>query len=220
LTFFSVVFRKSANRKYVLLICILSFIIIGTIFRVIRANGIDLVEQKMALWNDSFRTVITMRLDAIIYGVLMAYLKIYLPDFFKQYRYLFVLIGIIILVIAFKLVFLSPNFLNAAVFAHTYYFSMVGIGMALMLPYFYYLKIQKIFLIHFFTIISVLSYSIYLINYSLIQHPLIYFIPSDSILYCIIKSIIAVITTIIISSILYKIVETPFMNLRKKILHE
>ena len=220
LTLLSILFKKSRNRKFVLLTCILSFIIFGTIFRILRASEIDFSKYEINLWNDDFRTVITMRLDAIIYGVLMAYLKKFLPQYFKKFRYVFLIIGLTVLVIAFKLVFLTPGNIGCLSFAHTYYFSMVGIGMSLMLPYFYNLKLKKVFLIKFFTIISVLSYSIYLINYSLIKYPIVYLMPSSSLLFCIIKFIIAIVLTLIISCLLYITVETPFMNLRKRILNE
>jgi len=220
LTLFSILSKKSRNRKLVLLTCILSFIIFGTFFRILRARGIDFEEHQMNLWNDSFRTVMTMRLDAIIYGVLMAYMKIFLPQYFKKFRYLFLFIGLSVLIIAFKLAFLTPGNMGCLSFTHTYYFSMVGIGMSFMLPYFFHLKIEKGFFIHLFTTISVLSYSIYLVNYSLVQYPINYIMPSSSLLFCIIKFITAIVLTLIISCILYIKVETPFMNFRKRILNE
>lgn len=220
LTLFAIAFKKSEKRKYVLLTCILIFIIGGTLIRSFEVTNMDLNAIKMSLWNDNFRTVILMRLDAIIYGVLMAFIKIYLPTTFTKYRYLFLILGVAILIVAFKLYFYPSAQFNSLLFSHTYYFTLVGIGMSLTLPFFYHLKINRIFWIKFFTTISVLSYSIYLVNYSIVENTLNYLIPNDAIIFGMIKCFLALVFTFTISALLYKYIETPFMNYRKKLLNE
>jgi peptidoglycan/LPS O-acetylase OafA/YrhL len=220
LTFLALVKAKIVSKKHTLLFSIIGFITIGTIIRISYANSANFEIIKNSLWNRDIRTSILMRLDAIIYGVLFAYFKIYFPEFFKKFRFVFLALGIGILCFAFKTMFLNSNFSNALYFSHGLYFSFVGLGMAFLLPWFYHLKINSLLLVRGFTFLSVISYSIYLVNYTLIQHTVEHFIVGENLSISVFKCCLCVLLTLVISTLLYKFIETPFMNLRKKIIHE
>lgn len=207
-------------RKYILLTIILFFIIMGTLIRVYYAIDKNFIQDGLNLWNSDVRTAVIMRIDAIIYGVLMAFFKIYYEELFIKHRYVLLVIGLLILLVKFKLMFLNINKLEGFKFAFTYYFSFVGLGMCLLLPYFYSLKLTNKLLIQFFSLISVISYSLYLVNYFLVQHYINYFIDDATIKIRIVKFVLACLFTFTFSILLYKYIETPFMNIRKKILNE
>jgi len=203
-------------RQYLLFAYIVFFILTGTLLRYLYLQKTEFNEVNSALWNKDIRTAVVMRLDAIIYGVLMAYFKIYHSDLFTKWRYVFFVVGIGILIFAFNRMFMNPSPLIAFQFSNSYYFTFVGIGMALLLPYFYSLKVKRLFLMRFFTFISVISYSIYLVNYSIVQCSIEYYITGDTIGICVLKCSLAVLFTCLLSIVLYKYIETPFMNLREK----
>ena len=207
-------------RKWLLLMTIITFIAGGVFFRLDYTLGANFNIIGNSLWNENIRTVVLMRIDAIIYGVLFAFLNIYYKDYLKKIRFKLAFFGTLILLYSFNKYFLNANKTDAFIFSHGIYFSFVGIGFAMWIPFFNYLRIGSSILLNLFTIISVLSYSFYLINYSLIQKNILILMENNSILFCFVKYFLCVFLTIIISIILYKYVEMPFMKLRKRIIYE
>ncbi len=218
LTFFVLFLSSKTDRKSFLLYLILFFILLGSSLRIYYT-----ISHQMSLnissWNREIRTSILMRTDAIIYGVLMAYGQIYFPLWLKKLRYYFFIIGICLLIISFSLFFIFTDIILSKMFAFSFYFNFVGLGMAMLIPFFYHLKMSNKLAINAFSLISIISYSTYLVNYSIVEYSIKYFIPTEiGIVNNLSKFILAYILTFFLSVILYKYIETPFMNLRKRIL--
>jgi peptidoglycan/LPS O-acetylase OafA/YrhL len=172
---------------------------------------IDFENHGMSMWNEKIRTSVFTRFDSIVYGSLMAYLKMYYDGHFFKYRFHFLLAGLIIHFASFALVFLSKNYL----FAHTIYYSFVGIGFAFTLPFFYQMKIRNIIIVKIVTVISVLSYSAYLVNYYFVHNLVNYFLTGHTLYQCFMKFFIALCSVGVLSLLMFKYIETPFMNLRR-----
>jgi len=220
LTLINYLSNNFSVRKWLLLITIITFIIGGLFFRINYNLSSNFNSIGITCWNRDIRTSVLMRIDAIIYGVLFAFLNIYYSDYLKNLRYVFAFFGSMILAYSFDRFFLNTNKLDAVIFSHSLYFSFVGIGFAMWIPFFNYLRINSVFLIKVFTLISVLSYSFYLINFSLIQNIILRILENNSLILCFVKFLFCVISTFFVSLVLYKFVELPFMKLRKKIIYE
>ncbi len=220
LTTIAYISNKNEMRKFILFVFILCFILVGIAIRFNNINHFDFNDVKKLNWNTQIRTAVLMRIDAIVYGVLMAYFKIYYINMFHKFRYLLLSFGCFILLTAFYFMFLNNNDIQATQFSYGLYFTCVGLGMSLLLPFFFYLKINNSTLINSFTFISVISYSLYLVNYSLVQINIENSIISNSVFSCFIKLLLSLLFTLVISIVLFKFIETPIMNLRKKILNE
>lgn len=218
LTIATTIFSKFNFQKWILLIIIIMYVISGNVFRVNYLYSHEILDLNF--WNGDIRTSVVMRFDAIIYGVLMAFIKLYFPNRFRNHRYLFLVAGITILAVSFKYAFFNTDRIDGYKFMHGYYFAFVGVGMAMFLPFFFYLNVRSKRLTNFFVVISVLSYSIYLTNYTLIQHLVEKLYHSETFLSSVAKCLSALLLTTLVSVLLYKYIETPFMKLRSKILHE
>jgi peptidoglycan/LPS O-acetylase OafA/YrhL len=212
LTLTSIMFFKVSNKKFFLLAVIVSYIFIGTLLRLGYSSTHPL--HSLEHLNKDIRTAVIMRFDAIIYGVLMAYIKMFYSEVFEKRSNVFFIFGLSILISSFILVFILDSFL----YAYSFYYSFVGVGLSCLIPFFYNLKLKRRFLIELFTFISVISYSIYLVNYSLVQQSINYLFIDGGILKSVFKFCFASFLTICLSLILYKFIETPFMNVRRKIL--
>jgi peptidoglycan/LPS O-acetylase OafA/YrhL len=113
-------------------------------------------------WDVSFRKVVIMRLDTVIYGVLAAYIKFYHASFWEKITIPAFIIGLagILLLPYFPT---DPN----AFFTKTFYFSLISIAAMLLLPFADRVKNFKTRFGKWMTHISLISYSMYLINLGL-----------------------------------------------------
>lgn len=160
-------------------------------------------------WDVKFRKVILMRLDTIIYGVLAAYIKFYYNFIWGKYSVFLFIVGLLIM-LAVPYIPHEPN----DFFSKTYYFSIISIAAMLMLPYADSIKSFKSYFGKIITHISLISYSMYLINLALVAQvikknfPVVN--PTDGLT----KYIIYWVIVIMVSTLIYYFYERPFMNLR------
>ncbi|MCF1422423.1 acyltransferase family protein [Mangrovimonas futianensis] len=199
----------------IITVFILSFFLVTKIW----FNQFEAISD-MNFWNTNLKSVVIYRMDAIYYGVLGALMsKIYSEQW---YRYRFHLAGVGILI------FLSINALIP--FAHFYidkepffwnvlYLPINSIILSFMLPLLSSLNTAPKFIRNPITFLSVTSYSIYLLHYSIILQLMKYFIPTDelSTFDLVIYSIVYLNITFFCAFFLYKFFEKPFMDLRDKI---
>jgi peptidoglycan/LPS O-acetylase OafA/YrhL len=162
-------------------------------------------------WDTNFRKVVLTRLDAIGFGVLMAYVKFYFPAVFTKYRVWSFLLGLAVILI----LLYTPKDPND-LFTKTLYFTCISIGAALLLPFadsvkrFRFRKWGVLV-----TYISILSYSMYLLNLliaSLFAH---YLMPTrrlENALYFGLYWLLV----LAISYLMYRFFEKPVTDLRDK----
>lgn len=128
-----------------------------------------LAANPAASWGGELRRITLLRLDAILWGVIFAAFQAYYGEAFHKYRYHFAVVGL-------GLVLGSPIPGYAIHGAHQQpymfvgYFTLLSAGYACFLPLAFSIKKTKVPAFKFLTFVSVVSYSLYLVNYSIILH--------------------------------------------------
>lgn len=170
-------------------------------------------------WNLSLKAVVIYRLDSIFIGVLFSWIYLNLASFWRKSKYLFFLLGIILLFFLFfslghfgLLIAMQPLFWNVM------YLPVLSLAVACFLPFLSEWKTETSMIGKSITFISIISYSIYLLHYSVILQLMKYFIKIDVqnrvALY--LFTFVYFIITIILSYLLYRFYEKPMMDLRDK----
>lgn len=152
---------KSKYKLKILLSIILLFLLIPLIIRNLQFLQDDTFE---------FRKVVVYRLDAIVYGVFASYIAFKFEDFFTNNKYIFAVAGMLIyLITLFNISFWKVSYLP-------FYYSIEALAIMLMLPVFSTIKTFKFKLIDSTLVyISSVSYSLYLVNLTLVQIVIIRF---------------------------------------------
>lgn len=203
---FSILFLFLIRSKQGILMAMGTLIIIPLSYRY------SLSHQEIDLngWNYMFRTAVLSRFDTLIFGVLAAYIHLYYLNFWNKFKNYFFIIGLT-LYIALMLLPLDANTL----FTKTIYFDVNAISLSLMLPFINSIQNFKTILGKIITHISMISYSMYMLNLSIsliIVHNYQYFEKiSELYLY-----LFYWISTIALSTLLYFFFEKPMMELREK----
>ena len=202
------VFSYFLSKKHTLLVSIISLISIPLIYRISIADlNVD------AFWLDvHFRKVVLTRLDAIIYGVLFAYIKFYHASFFKKARNWMFVLGIFIIYINFYIPKEANDF-----YTKTFSYSITSFGAALLLAKADSIKKMKYQSMgRFITFISIISYSMYLVNLALVAQVIEKNFHFQTDLEHVYMYLVYWLVTIGLSTILYKFYEKPLMDLRDK----
>lgn len=175
---------------------------------------------NLTTWNANLKSVVLYRVDAILIGVVFAWLYRNFPIIWHQQKYNFAFFGTLILLF---LVFGIPLFglaiEQAPFFWNVLYLPLTSIAFAFLLPlaqqtkqpYFSFFK-------GVFTAISKISYSIYLIHYTLVLFLCKAIINTSqfSIMELHFFTFFYVAITFILSYLLYRFFEKPMMDLRDK----
>lgn len=178
--------------------------------------------DSLTFWDSLIRKQVLTRMDSIMFGVLGAYINIYHIDLWKKNQKMLFFIGLLLLYLH-KVTFIviEPLNLNFNVYYSVYSFLIPSIGTLFLLPFLSSYRQGRGKFYQAITIASVISYSMYLINLSLVQRyllPLIInLIPfSNRLPLELLKYILFWLITISISVLLYKFFEFPFTQLRDK----
>lgn len=217
----SMVFRSvTIPRK--ILFSITGFIILFTLIRIVTViiNNFELNEHVQ------IRMMTFLRLDAIGYGVLMAWFSIFkTKDFGKESKKLF-LLGILISVIVTGINYFGthPSFLwydRNIVYKGLndfFLFSIYPISFALLIPLAYKISyISCSFLSKLVTHTSKISYSMYLLHLTFLLDIVLKPFLDGSIMNAIFIFILYLLLCYGLSTIFYNWIELPFMNLRERI---
>ena len=151
---------KSFNLAFIVSAGI--FIFIPTLVRIRWAS------VGIADWDEDFRKIMFVRLDAIMYGVVAAWVKKTFPQFWGRQNFLFLIASILALYLSWT--YAIDKNLNTSFFAKTFLFSITSISFAFLLPIFDQWKnLSRDFLSNTFRLIALWSYSLYLCNLLVIQ---------------------------------------------------
>jgi len=191
------------------------FIIIPLIIRILKFNN-GLVSIDI---DSEIRKIVVYRLDCIMYGVIGAYIAFKHPNFWYKSRFSFLILGIILLIA------LYFNILNLKYIYFPLIFNVESIATFCFLPFLCcYKSTNNKILDSFFIFISIISYSMYLLNLTPVQRVLIptfnnLFKQTNFFSYNIflINYLFYWLFTIIGSYILYTFYEYPVTKLRDKI---
>ena len=198
--------KNFVSGKNILMLMIISFILLPLIYR-ISISG----EQVDPFWFDvKFRKIVITRLDAIMYGVLFAWIKFYYPGTWKKIALPFFITGLVLIYVFMHMQSANPTDL----FSKTIYFSLSGLAAAMLLPF---ADARKQFSTRFgkaITHISLISYSMYLLNLALIADVIRKNFEPSTALNGLVTYVIFWTAVILFSTLLYKYFEKPVMDLR------
>lgn len=219
--FFILITVFKINVRYAILILAATLIIGITAFRYYRftcwpahmLNG-DAIDQF-------FRKQVSTRLDCIMYGVIGSYIAYYHAGAWKRFPGALFTVGICLLYLHYaQYIFGYFGLLYSCVFAY----SIPPLGVLCLLPQLTLIKTGKGILYRSITFISIISYSLYLLNYSIVRVYLIesflnphlsHLLPQKSLK--ITDYIVFWTFTIGGGLLLYKNIEKPMMLLRDHI---
>ncbi|WP_140002291.1 acyltransferase family protein [Flavobacterium microcysteis] len=210
-------FAKPKNKSRFFVILLVLLIMVSLLAKIICYQNTLLT--NLDIWNVSLKAVVIYRLDAIFYGVLASWMYCRYPNFWKKNKSIFLVIGILcFLFIAFGIgkIGFTPEGQNR--FLYVAYLPIVSISISLFLPFLSGWKSERSMLKSPVVFISLISYSIYLLHYSVILQLMKYFIPVEeySMLQKHVFTFTYLLLTIILSYALYVWYEKPMMDLREK----
>ena len=215
LIFIALFFQKSYKKS--LLFIAVFIIILATAFRIYRFSTVSL--NGVGDWDILFRKQVITRLDSLMFGVLGAYISFFHHRAWTTFKIQFLYTGIF-LFLAWK--FILPKFTKYDdLYFCVFRFTIFSIATLFLLPYLSQLKTGKGFLYKIITYLSLISYSAYLINFTLVQRWIIGSIPWERITndtYVIGASNYFLFWFLVIamSILIYKHFEVPMTSLREK----
>jgi len=168
-------------------------------------------------WNESIRKVLIYRLDIVYYGFLLRYLYNKRNDWLVRNRSR--LLGIGLVIVAILHVFRQPLGITVDAmpfFMIVLYLPLNSFGIMCMMPYLDTVEIKSKLVVSFVTTISMISYSLYLLHYSIILHTMKVVFPSEELTGISLWAYTFLYwgITILLSYLLYKYFEKPMTNLR------
>ena len=198
--------KKICSKKYILLITTLILIIAPITYRAIISDDqhIDFFHFDV-----SYRKMVIMRLDSIVYGVLFAWIAFYYTSFWKAIRYPAFLLG---LGYIYAVATLPVDINQYAV--KVFYYPITSLCCALFLPLASSIVEYKTFFGKCMTHISKISYSMYLLHLGLISSVIQFQIKTFTPLSGLLWFAFYICFTIILSTLLYKYFEKPIMDKR------
>lgn len=214
LGFFTLIF--STKKRAIFVTCLLVILII-TLFRYYRFLNVKI--DDINDWDLIFRKQVFTRLDSLMFGVTGAYLNFYHNKYWLRNKLLFFIIGVFLLLIS-KFV-LSEFFIVNGLFSCVFSFSVISVGTFLLLPFLSQYRSERGIIVQVVTYISLISYSMYLINLSLVQNEILVridwlMIYNNEYIMGSIRYICYWTLVISISILLYKYFELPMTSLRDK----
>jgi peptidoglycan/LPS O-acetylase OafA/YrhL len=199
--FVKIIGRSGQPLKYKLLAFTTGYIVLFNLFRFF-GSSYDYAEF----------TIVLFRQDSIAYGVLMAVIYNYFP--FEKWRMLRWPAGMV-LSIAGILLFL---FRSKTGHAYLLYYPLTGTGLAIIVMNMKIMsgRFERFFLRSWVTVISKISYSVYLVNVIIIQLCLLAFKPQSFMERSLLAAGACVII-LVVSGITYRLIEKPFLQLRDRL---
>jgi len=205
--------RRIPKRKQYLIITLI-VIIVTTCFR----YNFHLTHfiSSDHYWSQQLRKVVVYRVDSIYYGFLGAYIAMYFKTKWEQYKKVCFYLGVVLFFGMHTLIFLydiRPE--NTSFFYNMVYLPLVSLILLLFFPMATFFKTGG-FLKTQITKISVLSYAVYLINYSLILLTIQYFIDLSQATFLFKAFVLLIywIATFFFSYLLFVYFELPMTQLR------
>jgi peptidoglycan/LPS O-acetylase OafA/YrhL len=199
------------RTKSAVALSIFIIIIATTAFRFYRYAHMSI--NSLEDWDIYFRKQVITRLDSIIYGVLGAYLAFYAKEIWLRFKKPLFYIGLALLILT--KFFPITNF--GSVYVCVFYFSVNAFATLLLIPYLSSVHNGSGAAYKMVTYVSLISYSMYLVNFSIVMVWILGSLPSGGFPYIFIVKYCAFwLLTIVLSILLYKYFEVPTMKLRDR----
>ena len=216
LLLFSILF-KPKNKKRFFLIMTLFLIALFIFFKIIYQSRVQ--TTTLDEWNVSLKSVMIYRLDAIFMGVLCAWISINYSNFWTKIKFpSFMIGGLVMMFMYFGMGYLRILPSTFPFVWNVVYLPLASLSIAFLLPFFSQLETSIAIIKRPIVFISKISYSIYLLHYSVILQLVMLFVDKEktTLLHLHIITAIYLATTVIISYLFYRFYEKPMMDLRDK----
>ncbi|RKE92172.1 acyltransferase family protein [Ichthyenterobacterium magnum] len=209
------VFKKVKPKKLFLIVTLVTIVVL---FGLKLYYGLTTDVTSYKTWSLTFRKVVVYRLDSIYYGFLLIYVSKQFPNWVAKCKTYLLLLGIALFGLLHIAIFwfkIMPE--THLMFYTLFYLQVLILSLGLMFPYFSSLNYKGIWqpLVYF---ISTRSYTIYLVNYSLVLLTFQHFfeIEQFSVFQKCFALIGYLITTLLISELIYRWFEQPILKFRDK----
>jgi peptidoglycan/LPS O-acetylase OafA/YrhL len=208
--------QNKINRRSLILFWIAVVILSVTAFRFYRVYHFDYL--TVGDWGISLRKQVITRLDSLMFGVLGAYISLYNPDFWNKAANKRFVIGVLLLLCDKFFFYFAPNMF----YLNYFKLSLDAVGTLLMLPRLSSTKGNSGWFVSTVTFISLISYSMYLLNLTPVQGvilPLVmlkltHLYPNLNQHIILTQYIMYWIITLTCSFLLYRYFERPMTDLR------
>lgn len=206
-------FFKTKPKNAILIVSV-SVLLLITYFRYYRF--LHLPPGSLKEWDFNFRKQVITRLDSLMFGVIGAYMAYYYKRFWTKYKVPLLFVGVLIFCIEkYSYHFMPSN--EFGLYLSVFSFSIVSMSTLMVIPYLSDLKYGKGYLFKIITVISLISYSMYLINLTVVQEFLLSSFPENLATFTYLRYFCYWSFILLGSILMYKFVELPFMRLRNKI---
>ena len=215
ISLFFVGLSKVKNKSKMFLLVILALILVFWMNKFYYHSQLKI--SNLSEWNLSLKSVLIYRIDAILIGVLAAWFSFNYSSIWKQFKGVFALIGFAILFfLMFGIIPLNLTIEQNPFFWNVLYLPITSAAFAFLLPFFSNWKTFTNPILYPIELISKISYSIYLLHYSIILQLLKVFMDTTQISTTErhFFTFIYLTITFLLSYILYRFYEKPMMNLR------
>jgi len=200
------------RSKPVFLLLLFFFITLSIACRsYITFNAYQMDIPILSLYKHHIQKIVVTRFDSLMLGVLAAYLLRFYPKIWNRYKGISFFLGLMCL-LAYKL-FPWVQFPALKAIAGLI---LLSVGVVLLLPMLNAMHRVEGKLAKFVSVISVVSYAMYLINLTLRQ-VLIDYLPSGTAIHAYFKYFLFWILSIIASIIFYRIIEWPVLKYRDQL---
>ncbi|WP_125921801.1 acyltransferase family protein [Hymenobacter lapidarius] len=208
--------RISKRPKSALLLTAIIFLVGSTSLRL--NQFLLFPPTDITTWDENYRSIVVMRLDGLMYGVIGAYWMRYSSASWLSYSRQKAVVGIALLFLC-VMPYSSASF---GIFQSVFSFSLTGIGTLLLLPFTTQIKSGKGIAYKFFTYTSLISYSMYLLNGSIIISgiiwPMLAFIgPLPGWLNCLVGYSSCFVLTYFFGLMMYQTIELGALKLRRRL---
>lgn len=204
--------RFPAEKKWTIIVLIVVFIVVVTGIRLHRADSFDPLAGN---FGEEIVKVVVTRLDSIMYGVLAAWLAFYYPAGFARFRKPLLVGGLILL--------FASNFDFGLFYYTRIRYSLVPLITIMLLPFLSTFRKEDGLAYRIITFISLISYSMYLTNHMIVQRGMLPVITrtlgldlAGNPTHNLVAYLLFWILTIVAATVLYRVIEKPFMDLRRR----
>lgn len=204
---------KNKNMFFVMvtLFLVLLFIVAKMVYTTNTNN--TSIEQ----WNLAVKSVVIYRLDSIFIGVLAGWIYINYESFWERSKHFWAFLGCVMMgFFAFGVGWFQLLIDTYPIFWNVVYLPLVSVSIAFFLPVLSGWKSAGSALSKPIVFISLISYSIYLLHYSVILQTLKYLVNTNyfSVAYSFVFTVFYLFITILLSYFLYRFYEKPMTNRR------
>lgn len=204
------------SKKYSFLIITLVLIVMFHLFRYFAYLNLEIYE--MDIWNTEIKSTVIYRIDAILFGFIIAWTHYFYKDFLFKLRVYFFIIAMHLFFFQFVVMnVLQFDLVTTPLYFKVFYFSLTSLIITLGIPFFIYWENTIEVVRKPIEFVSKVSYSMYLLHYSIIAVLLKYIYLSCNIELPIFYALIIYLSiTFLLSYLMYRFFEKPIMDLRDK----